>query len=1048
MMSGALRGDNASVLADFGPSSASEVAPVSTMATAMLFGTVTFASAALAARAYICRDLRAVREAQNPRASPLDLRSFTSIYILLYHCTIFGLILLYAYICEYHPPFPHATKSYDRDEFYFLTALLLFASAFTLSKNDKSNRSQTGIENNYEHLSKERAVQEVNEANDVLNRDQTEEWKGWMQYMFLLYHYFHAEEVYNAIRVMITCYVWMTGFGNFSFFYLKGDYSSVRVMQMLWRLNFLVVFLCLSQGTTYILYYICLLHTYFFLMVYVLMRISKHANYTKWGIRVKLGVLAVIIFLVWDVDCGLFRLLHSPFLGETPMLGATSGSMWEWYFRSSLDHWSTFLGMVFALNYPITSLFFRKLEAQPLLWHCLAKFVMGLAIFGIFLVWVLGPFQHGKLEYNATNAYFGFVPLLTYIFFRNLTPLLRSHSLDLLHQIGKTTLETYLMQHHIWLTSDAKSLLVLIPGWPKVNMLVVSIIYYLLSRRLYQLTLFLRGMVLPDDRSSCLRHLAFLVATIAGYYMMAVALRSLGILSLFTVAVVSVVFGMLLYRSIIGATWEKYKESASSNNSLEFSVSEAIVMKAVDHCGGHCSKAVRFPPVIATTTILVIGLFWHGMSKNGASTIKPLPQGCKAFVNQGVWTPVDGCNEESRGVGYRQYGVSSYGTCSAQSNIYVWGWNTTLSSSHCRFVYRDANSLRRALDHRTITFVGDSISRHVYHAMVRAMGKADSGAYNTDLPKHADMNETIGQTTLEFDWAPFTQDLVQKLQNITKRREVGDSVRPDLIVIGGGAWDRLHVYNTDEERDSHHNSVQDLVKEIRRARSQNVPVAWIVPTAINSNALLTEEKRENINEENMKAMRTTYAELGVLDAASFVLDGPAFTLGRVAESYDGVHYPHVVYDAAAQILANAIDWLLSEREISEPFVAPQSGRMANPSLGGIMLAFVFVGLVFSDGFMGFSYLASFIVPCARPADLYEEAYTSLHTRMKLPPIDFSVTGSSSCADVHRQSTRSYKKGNGSGVKIPERKRNRNMDDEEITALIGSTDKQLEITSLE
>jgi N-acetylneuraminate 9-O-acetyltransferase len=56
---------------------------------------------------------------------------------------------------------------------------------------------------------------------DILNRDQTEEWKGWMQFMFLMYHYYHAEEVYNAIRIMITCYVWMTGFGNFSFFYIK-----------------------------------------------------------------------------------------------------------------------------------------------------------------------------------------------------------------------------------------------------------------------------------------------------------------------------------------------------------------------------------------------------------------------------------------------------------------------------------------------------------------------------------------------------------------------------------------------------------------------------------------------------------------------------------------------------------------------------------------------------------------------------------------------------------------------------------------------------------
>ena len=64
----------------------------------------------------------------------------------------------------------------------------------------------------------------------LLGREQTEEWKGWMQFIFLLYHYFHAEEVYNSVRVMITCYVWMTGFGNFSFFYIKqvggGSYLS------------------------------------------------------------------------------------------------------------------------------------------------------------------------------------------------------------------------------------------------------------------------------------------------------------------------------------------------------------------------------------------------------------------------------------------------------------------------------------------------------------------------------------------------------------------------------------------------------------------------------------------------------------------------------------------------------------------------------------------------------------------------------------------------------------------------------------------------------
>lgn len=40
-----------------------------------------------------------------------------------------------------------------------------------------------------------------------------------MQVMFLLYHYFQAREAYNAIRVLIAAYVWMTGYGNFHYYY-------------------------------------------------------------------------------------------------------------------------------------------------------------------------------------------------------------------------------------------------------------------------------------------------------------------------------------------------------------------------------------------------------------------------------------------------------------------------------------------------------------------------------------------------------------------------------------------------------------------------------------------------------------------------------------------------------------------------------------------------------------------------------------------------------------------------------------------------------------
>ena len=104
-------------------------------------------------------------------------------------------------------------------------------------------------------------------------------------------------------------------------------------------------------------------------------------------------------------------------------------------------------------------------------------------------------------------------------------------------------------------------------------------------------------------------------------------------------------------------------------------------------------------------------------------------------------------------------------------------------------------------------------------------------------------------------------------------------------------------------------------------------------------------------------------------------------------SYDGVHYPFSVYDAGAQILANALDWLLPDKDTSDPFVAPRPGAMAHPPLGLMMLAFVLVALFLFDGFMGVSYLAAFCVPNAMPTNLYLEAFASLHQRMGLPAIE-------------------------------------------------------------
>ena len=40
----------------------------------------------------------------------------------------------------------------------------------------------------------------------LLSRPQTEEWKGWMQFAFIMYHYYRMYSVYNEIRVFVSAY--------------------------------------------------------------------------------------------------------------------------------------------------------------------------------------------------------------------------------------------------------------------------------------------------------------------------------------------------------------------------------------------------------------------------------------------------------------------------------------------------------------------------------------------------------------------------------------------------------------------------------------------------------------------------------------------------------------------------------------------------------------------------------------------------------------------------------------------------------------------------
>lgn len=706
------------------------------------------------------------------------------------------------------------------------------------------------------------------------------------------------------------------------------------------------------------------------------MKIKKDLNYSKYGLRKKLACLAVIIYMLWDVDLGLFPTMHF-FLDTKPQLGASSGSLWEWYFRSSLDHWSTFFGMLFALNFPITSLFLRKLEAQTP-WKCFAaKTLVGIPLLVTFVIWVAIPFRYAKPQYNQTNAYFGFIPLITYIYFRNLTLKLRSYSLNLLHEIGKTTLETYLMQHHIWLTSNAKTLLTIIPGHPKINMLVVTFIYFVTSRKLYKLTLYLRGMLLPDNKNTCIKSILCLASVVGMFCGLAFMLQELHMLNLPIIGLVSIVCGNLVYAVVVKGTGAPPTDAVTENidsNSSKQSSERKIKNRFSSFTAG-------------AMLVLSIGLIWKKLAVHGYGKVGPLRSECKMYANNGVWVPANDCNEATMGALHRKHGIANLATCNTANTSYVWGWKNSKSFNHCRFTQRSAKELKKTLKKRKVMFLGDVTTRNIYHAVCRSLGKATAGEFDANVLVAAPVNEEIqiGDIELSFDYAMDTANQFGVLGNIRERYDANQIEKADLIIIGGGISD-CKAYQNEDLQVQLEKQTANLLTEIKKFKYDGIPIAWITPTAVNYDAIPVETEPFMI-EDNVEALRKLQESQGILDLSAFVIDGPSFTEDIKNLAFDGISYPPLVYDAGAQIFANSLDWSLPSKplDLSE-YSPPQPGSMSHPYLGLMMFFFASTALFFFDGFMGFSYMAALVAKGVKPSELYDEAFGKLHKKMKLPDI--------------------------------------------------------------
>lgn len=248
------------------------------------------------------------------------------------------------------------------------------------------------------------------------------------------------------------------------------------------RINLLTLVLAYTMNTDYISYYFSPLVSMWFLIIYTTMFVGSRFNDRTPFLLGKIAFSAILV--TW--------FMKEEWLLETlfAFLARICGIHWlaqEWNFRVTLDLWIVYVGMLAAIG-AIKIREYRLTEHAH--WHLVTKAAIISSV--VCMVWFFAfeLLQESKFTYNRWHPYTSFIPVLAFAVLRNANVILRSASSSAFAFVGKCSLETFIIQYHLWLAGDTKGVLLVLPGtkWRPLNFILTTIMFIYVSDQMAHAT--------------------------------------------------------------------------------------------------------------------------------------------------------------------------------------------------------------------------------------------------------------------------------------------------------------------------------------------------------------------------------------------------------------------------------------------------------------------------------------------------------------------------------------------------------------------------------